>query len=45
MDKFPSVTVVTSAGDIAAGGEIDYIDSNNLTIGFAAAFSGKAYLN
>ena len=25
--------------------EIDYIDSNNLTIGFAAAFSGKAYLN
>ena len=37
--------VVTSAGDIAGGAEIDYIDKNNLTISFAAAFSGKAYLN
>lgn len=45
MDKYPSVTVVTSAGDIAGGAEIDYIDKNNLTISFAAAFSGKAYLN
>ena len=45
MNKYPSVTVVTSAGDIAGGAEIDYIDKNNLTISFAAAFSGKAYLN
>lgn len=45
MGKYPSVTVVTSAGDIAGGAEIDYIDKNNLTISFAAAFSGKAYLN
>ena len=40
MNKYPSVTVVTSAGDIAGGAEIDYIDKNNLTISYAAAFSG-----
>ena len=45
MDKYPSVTVVTSAGDIAGGAEIDYIDKNNLTISFVSAFAGKAYLN
>lgn len=45
MDKYPSVTVVTSAGDIAGGAEINYINKNNLTISFASAFAGKAYLN
>ena len=45
MDKYPSVSVVTSAGDIVGGAEVNYINKNKLTISFSAAFSGKAYLN
>lgn len=45
MNKYPSVTVVTSAGDLVGGAEVHYIDENNLTIGFSSAFSGKAFLN
>ena len=26
-------------------GEVEYIDSNNVTLTFSAAFAGKAYLN
>jgi len=44
LNKFPSVTVVDSAGTIVIG-EIDYIDMNNVTLTFSAAFSGVAYLN
>lgn len=44
LDKNPSVSVVDSAGTIIVG-EVNYIDTNNLTITFQAAFSGKAYLN
>lgn len=44
LDKKPSITVVDS-GDNKVYGKIDYIDNNNLTITFNAAFSGKAYLN
>lgn len=45
MNKYPSVSVVTSAGDIVGGADVNYIDPNKLTISFSAAFSGKAYLN
>ena len=48
LGKFPSVGVVDTI-NVANGqlyyGDVKYIDSNNLTVTFAAAFSGKAYLN
>lgn len=44
LAKYPSVTVVDS-GDSVVIGDVDYIDNNNLTIKFSAAFGGKAYLN
>ena len=44
LGKFPSVTVVDSAGTVV-GGDVTYNDANNVTLTFTAAFSGKAYLN
>ena len=44
LNKFPSVTVVDTAGSIILG-EITYTDKNNLTLTFSAAFKGTAYLN
>lgn len=44
LQKFPSVTVVDSAGSKVTG-EVDYIDINNLTVSFTAEFGGIAYLN
>ena len=44
LGKFPSVVAVDSAKS-AVVGAIDYIDTNNLTLTFNAAFSGEAYLN
>ena len=44
LNKFPSVSIVDSANTEVIG-EVEHIDSNNLTIKFSAAFSGKAYLN
>lgn len=44
LGKYPSVTVIDSAGDEVVG-EIEYIDTNNLKIKFAGGFSGKATLN
>jgi hypothetical protein len=44
LDKYPSVTVVDSA-DTLVYGDVDYIDTNNLTVTFTASFAGKAYLN
>lgn len=48
LGKFPSVSVVDTA-NTANGqvyyGDVKYTDSNNLTVTFASAFSGKAYLN
>ena len=44
LGKFPSVTIVDS-GETVVIGNIDYVDLNNLTITFSAAFGGKAYLN
>jgi hypothetical protein len=44
LQKFPSVTVVDSAGSKVTG-EVDYTDINNLTVSFTAEFGGIAYLN
>jgi hypothetical protein len=42
--KFPSVTVVDSAGTTVIG-EVQLIDINNVRLIFSASFSGKAYFN
>jgi hypothetical protein len=44
LNKFPSVTVVDSAGTQVIG-DVQHIDSNNITITFINQFSGKAYIN
>jgi len=44
LGKFPSITVVDTAGTVVIG-QYDYVDNNNITLTFAAAFAGKAYLN
>jgi len=44
LEKFPSVSIVDSAGDTVEG-SVKHINSNSLTITFSAAFAGKAYLN
>jgi hypothetical protein len=44
LGKFPSVSVIDSMGT-AVIGQVNYIDNNNLTINFNAAFSGKAFIN
>lgn len=42
--KYPSVTIVDSAGSVVIG-DITYTSKSALTVTFSAAFSGKAYLN
>jgi hypothetical protein len=44
LAKFPSVTVIDTANTVV-NGEYEYIDNNNITLKFSAAFAGKAYLN
>lgn len=44
LNKFCSVEVVSDS-NVVKYGSITYVDKNNLTITFSAAFSGKAYLN
>lgn len=44
LRKFPSVTMVLPTGQKGYG-DVTYIDENNLTITFASAESGKAYMN
>jgi hypothetical protein len=44
LGKFPSVTMVLNTGQKGYG-DVVYIDDNNLTITFASAESGKAYMN
>jgi hypothetical protein len=44
LGKFPSITVIDTANTVVTG-EYTYIDSNNVTLKFSAAFAGKAYLN
>lgn len=45
LEKFPSVTIVDTGDTSVLGGQIEYIDNNNLTITFGTAFAGKAFLN
>jgi hypothetical protein len=44
LDKFPSCTMVLSTGQQGYG-DVTFIDENELTITFAGAESGKAYIN
>lgn len=44
LNKYPSVTVVDSAQTEVIG-SVDYDSLNEVTITFAAAFSGYAYFN
>ena len=44
LKKFPSITVIDT-GDTVVTGEYTYINNNNVTLTFSAAFAGKAYLN
>lgn len=44
MEKFPSVTVIDSSNNVVIG-EITYNSNSSITLTFASAFSGKAYLN
>jgi hypothetical protein len=44
MNKFPSVSIVDSAGNIVEGDTI-YNTLNSCTLNFQGSFSGKAYFN
>lgn len=44
LNKFPSVSVVDSAGT-AVIGNVTYNSTSQITLTFSASFSGKAYLN
>lgn len=44
LNKFPSVSVVDSAGTEVIG-QVDYISISQITITFAAPFTGQAFLN
>lgn len=44
MNKYPSVTIIDSAGSIVDG-EVNFNSLNAVTISFCGAFSGKAYFN
>lgn len=44
LGRFPSVTVVDSAGSVVIG-EVQYLTSESVKLVFSVPFSGKAYLN
>ena len=44
LNKYPSVSIVDSSNEEVIG-EVEYINSNSLTVKFSAPFSGKAFLN
>ena len=44
LGKYPSVTVVDSAGEQVEG-RVEFIDANSVRVTFSAAFTGNAYLN
>lgn len=44
LDKYPSVTIVDTAGTVIVG-QINYISKSEIELFFTSAFSGKAYLN
>lgn len=44
LNKFPSITIVDTGGNIVYGDYI-YTDKNNVTLKFSLPISGKAFLN
>lgn len=44
LGKYPSVTVVDSAGTVVVG-DIQYLNTEELIISFTSEFSGRAFLN
>lgn len=44
LNKNVSVMVVDSSNRVIIG-QVDYVDANNITVSFNAAFSGAAYIN
>ena len=44
LDKFPSVSVVDSAGTEVFG-QVQYVNLSRITITFSSAFAGEAFLN
>ena len=44
LGKFPSITVIDSAGTVVTG-QYTYNNINNVTLTFSALFAGTAYLN
>ena len=44
LNKYPSVTVVDSAGSVVVG-DVAYVDKATVIVTFKGTFSGKAYLN
>ena len=44
LNKYPSVTVLDSAGTLVHG-QVSYTDNNNIILTFSAAFSGTAEIN
>lgn len=44
LNKYPSATVVDSAGNVVIG-DCEYISKDRLVLRFSGAFSGHAYLN
>ena len=44
LGNFPSITVIDT-GNTVVNGEYTYVDNNNVTLKFSAAFAGTAYLN
>lgn len=44
LDKYPSVSIVDSAGTMVMG-DVEYINSNKVLLLFQSAFSGKAFFN
>lgn len=44
LNKFPSVTIVDSAGCVIVG-DVEYVNNSTIIVRFTSPFSGKAYLN
>ena len=44
LNRRPSVTIVDSAGNVQIG-EVLYTSDNSITVTFASAFGGYAYIN
>lgn len=44
LNKYPSVTIVDSAGSVVYG-NVEYLSESLVKITFTGAFNGKAYLN